>query len=117
MRRTIQHLARNILLLFLVGVNYALAAPDSYIDETSFLADLSAMGYTPVHEGFESDVAWGDTTPRFFGVIDTDGFERFEYREMEGKLEIDGGDIKYIFSDDFYFVLEDPGLVFKNGFE
>ena len=57
------------------------------------------------------------TTPRFFGVIDTDGFERFEYREMEGKLEIDGGDIKYIYSDDFYFVLGDSGLVFKNGFE
>lgn len=28
-----------------------------------------------------------------------------------------GGDIKYIFSDDFYFVLSDPEVVFKNGFE
>jgi hypothetical protein len=57
------------------------------------------------------------TASRFFGVIDPAGFERFEYREMEGKLEIDGADIKYIFSDDFYFVLDDPGLVFKDGFE
>ena len=236
-----QYLAQSISLLFLACASNVLAAPVTYIDETAFLADLAALGYAPVHEGFEGDVAWGDTrgqivatvtslgmvwtannttsgittgtgpavtgqygfysiphgsytnpapgvtcftpgecgdgwrgraadrliyaiggwvetntpyakiglfigeypdnevdfgetcdppgsencygnstidtTPRFFGVIDTDGFERFEYREMEGKLEIDGGDIKYIFSDDFYFVLEDPGLVFKNGFE
>ena len=54
---------------------------------------------------------------QFFGLIDTDGFVRFEYREMEGKLEIDGADKKFIFSDDFYFVLGDSGLVFKDGFE
>lgn len=57
------------------------------------------------------------TTSEFFGVIDTDGFQQFEYREQEGKLEIDGGDIKYIFADDFYFVLGDTDWIFQNGFE
>lgn len=241
MRMAIQNHIKSVLLLLLVGVNHALAAPVAYIDESSFLADLATMGYVPVHEGFEGDAAWGDTrsqvvttvtssgmvwtannptsgittgtgpaltgqygfysiphgsysnpapgvtcftpgecgdgwrgraedgviyaiggwvetntpfakiglfigeypdnavdfgetcdppgsencygnstvgtTPQFFGIIDTDGFERFEYRELEGKLEIDGGNIKYIFSDDFYYVLSDPDLVFKNGFE
>lgn len=69
----------------------------------------------------ESENCYGNstigTTPQFFGVIDPDGFERFEYRELEGKLEIDGGDIKYIFSDDFYFVLSESDVVFRNGFE
>ncbi len=241
MKKVIKPGAGYTLLLLLVGTYNAMAAPVAYIDETTFLADLAAMGYTPVHEGFEDDSVWattrgqvvaeipsqgliwtannphsgittgagpaltgqygfyssphgsysnpppgvtcftpgecGDgwrgraadgliyaiggwldtntpfakiglfigeypdnpidfgetcvppesencfgnstvgTTPRFFGVIDTDGFERFEYREMEGKLEIDGGDIKFIFSDDFYFVLSDLGGVFKDGFE
>lgn len=57
------------------------------------------------------------TTPKFFGVIDVAGFDRFEYRELEGKLEVDGGDIKYIFADDFYFALDDPERVFGDGFE
>jgi len=57
------------------------------------------------------------TTPMFFGVIDVLGFDRFEYRELEGKLEIDGGDIKYIFSDNFYFVIDDPERLFRDGFE
>jgi len=241
MEMAIQAVRKSVVLLFLAGVHNVLAAPVAYIDEASFLADLNALGYVPVHEGFEDAVAWGNTrgqvvtantsqglewtannpasgittgagaaltgqyglysiphgsytnpapgvtcftpgecgdgwrgkatdtllhaiggwvstnTPyakiglfigdypenpvdfgktcdppesencignstigtahQFFGVIDTAGFERFEYRELEGKLEIDGGDIKYIFSDDFYFVLGDPELVFKNGFE
>ena len=57
------------------------------------------------------------TTPKFFGVIDEAGFDLFEYRELEGKTEIDGGDIKLIFADDFYFVIDDPDRVFKDGFE
>jgi hypothetical protein len=69
----------------------------------------------------ESENCYGNSTigtaHQFFGVIDTLGFESFEYRELEGKLEIGGGDIKYIFSDDFYFVLGDPEIIFKDGFE
>jgi len=48
------------------------------------------------------------TSQEFFGVIDPDGFSSFEYRELEGKLEGMGGDLKYIFSDDFYFVIAQP---------
>ncbi len=32
------------------------------------------------------------TVKQFFGVIDEAGFERFEYRELEGKLERDGAE-------------------------
>jgi hypothetical protein len=64
-----------------------------------------------------SDNAIIGTTPEFFGVIDKAGFELFEYRELEGKLEIDGGDIKLISADDFYFVIDNPDRVFKDGFE
>jgi PKD repeat protein len=48
------------------------------------------------------------TAQEFFGVIDPDGFSSFEYRELEGLLEPMGGDIKYIFADDFYFVIALP---------
>ena len=41
-------------------------------------------------------------------MIDPDGFSAFEYRELEGLLEPMGGDIKYIFADDFYFVIALP---------
>jgi len=64
-----------------------------------------------------SDNAIIGTTPKFFGVIDEAGFDRFEYRELEGKLEIDGGDIKLIFSDDFNFAMDDPERLFHDGFE
>jgi len=64
-----------------------------------------------------SDNAIIGTTPEFFGVIDVLGFDRFEYRELEGKLEIDGGDIKLIFADDFYFALDEPDRIFRDGFE
>ncbi|MEJ8567301.1 hypothetical protein [Elongatibacter sediminis] len=57
------------------------------------------------------------TQSQFFGVIDPAGFDRFEFRELEGKLEIGGGDIKLIFADDFRFSLGEPELVFKDGFE
>ena len=57
------------------------------------------------------------TAYAFFGVIDTDGFLGFEFRELEGKLEVDGGDIKSIFADDFYFVLGDTDWIFDNSFE
>lgn len=42
------------------------------------------------------------TAMKFFGVIDPVGFSMFEFRELEGKLEPGGGDLKYIFADDFY---------------
>ncbi|MBC8231591.1 hypothetical protein H8E77_18735 [bacterium] len=48
-----------------------------------------------------------DTRHRFFGVIDTNGFTKFEIRELEGTL----GDQKFIFADDFTFgksILEAP---------
>ena len=49
------------------------------------------------------------TAKEFFGVIDPDGFTQFEYRELEGKTEPPfGGDLKYIFADDFYFVIAQP---------
>jgi len=48
------------------------------------------------------------TVQEFFGVIDPEGFSSFEYRELEGLLEPLGGDIKYIFADDFYFVIALP---------
>lgn len=57
------------------------------------------------------------TTPKFFGVIDEAGFDRFEFRELEGKLEIGGGDIKLIFSDDFSFAFGESDHVFRDGFE
>ena len=57
------------------------------------------------------------TTPEFFAVIDEAGFDRFEYRELEGKLEIDGADIKLIFADDFYYAFDDPNRLFCDGFE
>lgn len=37
------------------------------------------------------------TAHAFFGVIDTDGFTRFEFRDLEGTL----GEHKFLFADDF----------------
>lgn len=45
------------------------------------------------------------------------GLERFEYRELEGTLEVDGDDVKLVFADDFYLVVGDPDPVFKDSFE
>ena len=39
------------------------------------------------------------TKSKFFGVIDSAGFTKFEFRELEGTIE----DAKFIFADDFYF--------------
>jgi len=64
-----------------------------------------------------SDNAIIGTTPEFFGVIDEVGFDRFEYRELEGKLESDGADKKLIFSDDFHFAIDGPERLFSDGFE
>ena len=45
------------------------------------------------------------TEPQFYGVIDTDGFTFFEFRELEGVPE----DQKLLFADDFTFaVIPDP---------
>ena len=40
-----------------------------------------------------------ETRHKFFGVIDTEGFTKFEYRETEGQID----DQKFIFADDFTF--------------
>lgn len=58
-----------------------------------------------------------DTVHRFWGVIDPDGFTNFEFRELEGKLEVGGGDLKYLFADDFWFAFGDTGPIFSDGFE
>jgi glucose/arabinose dehydrogenase len=39
------------------------------------------------------------STPRFFGVINTNGFTSFQINETEGTI----GDVEYIFADDFTF--------------
>jgi hypothetical protein len=54
---------------------------------------------------------------QFWGVIDEAGFEWIEFRELEGKLEIGGGDLKYIFADDFWFAWSLPDLLFRSDFE
>jgi hypothetical protein len=54
-------LLRRVLLLFVITVSSmgARAALVSYTDEAAYLADLVALGYTAVPEGFENEVAWG----------------------------------------------------------
>jgi PKD repeat protein len=42
---------------------------------------------------------------KFFGVIDTAGFNKFEFRELEGKKE----DQKFLWADDFTIGLTDEG--------
>ena len=68
-----------------------------------------------------SENCWGNdalgTESKFFGIIDAAGFERIEYRELEGKLEPLGGDLKYIVADDFYFGLGEGEKIFGDGFE
>jgi len=43
------------------------AGPTPYLDEGAFLADLAAMGFTPIHEGFEDDAAWGSVRSTISG--------------------------------------------------
>jgi hypothetical protein len=54
---------------------------------------------------------------KFWGVIDTQGFSAVEFRELEGKLEFDGGDIKFIFADDFWFAFRNTDRISRDGFE
>jgi len=54
---------------------------------------------------------------QFWGVVEPAGFAQFEFRELEGKLEIGGGDIKYIFADDFWFAFRASDGIFTDGFE
>lgn len=49
-------------------------------------------------EGGLIDLTLG-TSPQFMGVIDSDGFTDFEFRELDGTSE----DMKFLFADDFYF--------------
>jgi hypothetical protein len=57
------------------------------------------------------------TQHQFWGVIEPAGFLSIEFRELEGKLEIGGGDIKYIYADDFWFAFKGSDRIFKGGFE
>lgn len=47
------------------------------------------------------------TAPQFYGVINTDGFAFFEFRELEGVP----GDQKLLFADDFTFAVATDPLV------
>lgn len=53
------------------------------------------------------------TAYEFFGVIDSNGFQRFEFRELEGTSE----DAKLIFADDFTWSGGTGNLIFEDGFE
>lgn len=48
-----------------------------------------------------SDNAVLGTLPKFFGVIDPNGLDAFEFRELEGAA----ADQKFIFADDFHFAI------------
>jgi hypothetical protein len=47
------------LMVFLTSITYA--APVVYTDEALYLADLAALGYSPIHESFENDTVWVDS--------------------------------------------------------
>ena len=49
----------SISIAALIASANAAAAPVVYLDETAFLNDLAAAGYTVIHEGFENDDVWG----------------------------------------------------------
>jgi hypothetical protein len=72
-----------------------------------WVTGISGGKITMILDGNESaPVDFGDqgiitNTHKFFGVIDTQGFTQFEFRETEGKV----GDEKYIFADDFTFAV------------
>ena len=53
-------------------------------------------------EGIDcNDLSLG-TVPQFIGIVDPEGFNSAEFRELEGKTEGSfEGDLKYIFADDF----------------
>lgn len=55
------------------------------------------------------------TQHAFFGVIETDGFVKWELRELDGKI----GDQKFIFADDFSIAFDEPcgPVVFADDFE
>ncbi len=45
------------------------------------------------------------TSPKFIGLVNPNGFTSVEFRELEGKTEPLGGDLKLIFGDDFTIAL------------
>jgi len=47
------------LVVFLVSIIHAV--PVVYTDEALYLADLVALGYSPIHESFENDTVWEDS--------------------------------------------------------
>lgn len=47
------------------------------------------------------------TQHKFFGVIDTNGFTQFEFREIEA---VPPGELKYIFGDDFFWATASDNL-------
>lgn len=58
--------------MFAVATSSAAAsAATSYTDEATFLAALSAAGYSSVSEGFEDDAVWGSARSTIFGGFNT----------------------------------------------
>ena len=49
----------TVLILLLAGI--AFAAPVVYTDESLYLTDLAALGYSIIHESFENDTVWTDS--------------------------------------------------------
>jgi hypothetical protein len=49
----------TVLVLLLAGITYA--APVVYTNESLFLADLEALGYSTIHESFENNTVWADS--------------------------------------------------------
>jgi hypothetical protein len=47
----------SVMIICLPGFAHALRT--AYIDEATYLNDLAAQGYAPIHESFENDTAWG----------------------------------------------------------
>ncbi len=71
----------------------------------SLWLDIGLPGATQVDFG-GNDVL-SDGSHAFFGVINTDGFTRFDYLETEFDLD----ELKFIFADDFTFatIIPEPG--------
>lgn len=84
-----------------------------------FIGAYDPAYYDPFTDSFSNEIDFGETCDsngencsnnaiigtqhKFFGVIDSDGFSQFEYRELEGT----NGDQKLIFADDFYLAGSD----------
>ena len=53
------HLIDTALIVFLTSITHAV--PVVYTDEELYLADLTALGFSTIHESFENDTVWADS--------------------------------------------------------